>query len=48
VQREVLIVHRRPTDGKYDDVTEHANDQIVSPLVAPELSIVVRDIFNDV
>jgi Uma2 family endonuclease len=47
VPREVIIVHRGPRDGKYSDVTEHANDQIVNPLIAPQLSIVVGDIFND-
>lgn len=46
VQREVLLVHREPGDGVYGQVQELKGDQPVGPLLLPEYSIRVGDLFE--
>ena len=45
LKRETLVVHRQPSGATYGDVREHSGDAVVSPLAAPELRLVVRDMF---
>lgn len=46
VQREVLLVHREPGDGVYGSVQELKGDQPIAPLLLPEFSLRVGDLFD--
>lgn len=43
---ETLIVHRDPQPGGYMDVKSLGGDDVVSPLAAPDFSLVVRKMFE--
>jgi Uma2 family endonuclease len=47
VDREVLIVHRAPKNGVYQDVQELASDTVISPLAAPEMDVRIAAIFSE-
>lgn len=46
LEREVLIIHREPDEGRYKSVETRQGDERVSPLAAPELSFAVREAFE--
>ncbi len=46
LEREILIVHREPTEGRYASIETLQGDDIVSPLSAPELAFTVRQTFE--
>jgi Uma2 family endonuclease len=46
VDRETLIVHRKPSSNTYGDVSEYSGDATVSPLAAPEFRVTVHDLFT--
>ncbi len=46
LDRETLIVHRKPVGAGYTDVREFIGEASLSPLAAPNLSIAVRQIFD--
>jgi Uma2 family endonuclease len=43
---ETLIVHRDPQPGGYRDVKSLQGGDVVSPLAAPDFSLVVRKAFE--
>jgi Uma2 family endonuclease len=43
---ETLIVHRDPQPGGYRDVKTLRGDEVISPLAAPDFSLVVRKAFE--
>jgi Uma2 family endonuclease len=46
LEREVLIIHRFPEASRYTSIETRHVDELVSPLAAPELSIIVRQAFE--
>jgi Uma2 family endonuclease len=46
LDREVLVVHRKPQEGAYLDKQEFSGDSLIAPLAAPEFQIAVRAIFD--
>jgi Uma2 family endonuclease len=46
LKREVLIIHREPKAGSYQSVEIREGDDLVSPLVGPELSFRARQLFD--
>lgn len=45
VEGRRLIVHRRPSGGRYLDVSRYSEDEMAATLGAPEVSIRVGDLF---
>ncbi len=46
LEREILIVHREPAEGRYASIETLQGDDIVSPVSAPELAFAVRQTFD--
>ena len=45
VNRQRLIVHRDPSVGAYQSITEYSGSEQVAPLAAPQSSLIVASIF---
>ena len=46
LDREVLVVHRKPSGNAYGDIREFKGDDRISPLAAHQFSVTVHDIFT--
>lgn len=46
VRNRRVIVHRNPVDGRYQSVESYATDEPISPLHAPQASVLVASFFN--
>jgi Uma2 family endonuclease len=46
LDREVLIVHRKPAEKSYADRQEFSKDKSIAPLAAPQFEITVGAIFD--
>jgi Uma2 family endonuclease len=47
VERDLVLVHRSPGGGEYQDVREYSGAAAISPLAAPDFSVTVAGIFGD-
>jgi Uma2 family endonuclease len=47
LKKRRLIVHRRPSEGKYASVVAYGEDESVAPLAAPESPFLVAAAFGD-
>jgi Uma2 family endonuclease len=45
LEREVLVVHRKPSGDAYVDVQAFSSDAMISPLASPEFAVKVSDLF---
>jgi Uma2 family endonuclease len=46
LDRELLIIHRNPSEGTYTSMEIRRGDEVVSPSAAPELAFTVRALFD--
>jgi Uma2 family endonuclease len=46
LEREILIIHRQPTEGGYSSTEILKGTDIISPLAAPELAFAIRQAFE--